>query len=155
MSIPIDTSLYKKATKYVKSRVAIWPSAYASGLLVKTYKKMGGKYKKSDQKRDQKSLKRWFEEKWVNICEKEKGRYKPCARGQLGLKKFPKCRPLYRISKKTPMTVKELIETYGVQKIKQLCVDKRKKGLPKATCKKGPYNVKCNKPMKPTYRQLI
>lgn len=45
MSKPTNPTLYARAKAIVKGRVKKWPSAYASGQLVRQYKKMGGKYK--------------------------------------------------------------------------------------------------------------
>ena len=41
---PTNLKLYARAKAIVKARVKKWPSAYASGQLVRQYKKMGGKY---------------------------------------------------------------------------------------------------------------
>ena len=50
------------------------------------------------------SLKRWFDEKWVDV---KTG--KPCGR-QKGEKRagYPACRPSKRVSSKTPKTTKEM-----------------------------------------------
>ncbi len=50
------------------------------------------------------SLKRWFDEKWVDV---KTG--KPCGR-QKGEKRkgYPACRPTKRVSSKTPKTTKEM-----------------------------------------------
>ena len=50
------------------------------------------------------SLKRWFDEKWVDV---KTG--KPCGR-QKGEKRkgYPACRPSKRVSNKTPKTTKEM-----------------------------------------------
>jgi len=45
VSKPTNPTLYARAKAIVKGRVKKWPSAYASGQLVRQYKKMGGKYK--------------------------------------------------------------------------------------------------------------
>ena len=62
-SVPLNKTLYNKIKASIKKSSKVWPSAYASGRLVKTYKSRGGKYtcKFGD-------LKRWFKEKWVNVC---------------------------------------------------------------------------------------
>ena len=44
-SKPTNPKLYARAKAIVKARVKKWPSAYASGQLVRLYKKMGGKYR--------------------------------------------------------------------------------------------------------------
>jgi hypothetical protein len=67
-------------------------------------------------------LTRWFKEKWVNVCApKKKGKYVPCARA--GAKKYPYCRPLIRVTRKTPRTVKEIPKS----RLKKLCKMKSKK----------------------------
>jgi len=43
--VPINKKLYASVLKYVKARAKVWPSAYASGQVVKRYKRMGGKYR--------------------------------------------------------------------------------------------------------------
>jgi arylsulfatase A-like enzyme len=43
-NFPTNKKLYERAKKYVKSKVAVWPSAYESGQLVRRYKSLGGKY---------------------------------------------------------------------------------------------------------------
>lgn len=37
MSYPLDRRLYEKVKQQVKSRVSVWPSAYASGQVVREY----------------------------------------------------------------------------------------------------------------------
>ena len=44
-SKPTNPKLYARAKAIVKARVKKWPSAYASGQLVRLYKKMGVKYR--------------------------------------------------------------------------------------------------------------
>ena len=79
--------------------------------------------KKSNRKNS--GLKRWFGEKWVNVCKKKGSSYAPCGRKKVeDSKKYPYCRPLHRINKGTPMTVSELIKKYGSKKIKQMCSKK-------------------------------
>lgn len=122
MSIPINKDLYKKATQKVKSRVKIWPSAYASGQVVQEYLRMGGKY---SRQKSNSNLKRWYNEDWRNVCEKTKtGKYKKCGRinATTDPKDYPYCRPLNRVTKKTPVTIKEIPK----QTLKRMCSKKRK-----------------------------
>jgi len=53
------------------------------------------------------SLKRWFDEKWVDVKTGKK-----CGRGtnEKG-RPYPACRPSKRVSSKTPKTTKELSST--------------------------------------------
>ena len=49
------------------------------------------------------SLKRWFDEKWVDV---KTG--KPCGRQKGESRGYPACRPSKRVSSKTPKTTKEM-----------------------------------------------
>ena len=46
MNIPLNKKLYNRLKNKVKARSKVWPSAYASGQLVRLYKLKGGKYKR-------------------------------------------------------------------------------------------------------------
>jgi len=111
MPIPknvINPGLYKKAEMKYKN---MKHSAYKSGLIVKEYKKLGGKY--SGKKPQNKGLSRWFKEKW---------------RTQSGSKTYKKkgdvFRPTKRITKKTPKTFKEI----GKKRIQKAMKQKKKTG---------------------------
>lgn len=102
MNKPKDIKMYNKTKKMIYKK---YPkhSAYRSGILVKTYKKeYMKKYGKNKEpyrgkKSKKEGLKRWFREKWVN------------QRGEVGYKyKNDIYRPSKRITKKTPITHKEL-----------------------------------------------
>ena len=43
------------------------------------------------------------------------------------MKKYPYCRPLYRINSGTPMTVGEIKKKYGSKKLKEMCKRKNSK----------------------------
>ena len=88
MPIPKDKILYNKVKKdadkiYKKS------SAYKSGYIVKTYKKLGGEYLDDNKP---KNLQRWFKEDWIDV----------------GNKDYPVYRPTKRINKNTPLTLNEI-----------------------------------------------
>ena len=42
---PTNPALYSRVKAEAKRKYKVWPSAYASGWLTKTYKARGGKYK--------------------------------------------------------------------------------------------------------------
>lgn len=88
MPVPVDTDLYN-LVKREADKVYKKPSAYKSGFIVKKYKSLGGKY--SDDNKE-KSLKRWFNEKWTDV----------------GNKAYPVYRPTVRINNNTPLTVSEI-----------------------------------------------
>jgi penicillin-insensitive murein endopeptidase len=53
-NIPVNGKLYSKVKSQAKKKFKVWPSAYASGWLVKNYKKLGGKYKVSPKRKSPK-----------------------------------------------------------------------------------------------------
>ena len=116
---PVDISLYNKTKKRIYNTNPKH-SAYRSGMVVKTYKKSfakkHGTRKKpyfGKQSRSRTGLKRWFAEEWVN------------QRGEVGYKyKNDIYRPKNRITKKTPITHKELTK----KEIKSARTKKYRKG---------------------------
>ena len=46
-AIPTNTSLYARVKAEAKRKFKVYPSAYANGWLVRTYKKRGGGYRSS------------------------------------------------------------------------------------------------------------
>ena len=101
MAIPTDIFLYEKIKKKVYKDIPKH-SAYRSGIVVKKYKesfkkKYGNKNPYKGKYTKKKGLRRWFDEKWVN------------QRGKVGYQyKHDIYRPSKRITKKTPITHKEL-----------------------------------------------
>jgi hypothetical protein len=116
-SIPTNKRLYNSIKASVKKKAKVWPSAYASGQLVRQYKSRGGKYRCGFG-----SLDRWFKEKWVDVCRPKGQGYESCGRKKSSWKKYPYCRPSKRINKSTPQTVGEI----GKAKIKKMCSQKRR-----------------------------
>jgi hypothetical protein len=110
MPTPEDKKLYQEVkskadTIYKKN------SAYKSGYIAKEYKRLGGKYK--DDGKPSK-LQRWFKEEWKDI----------------GNKDYPVYRPTKRISKETPLTVKEIKPSNLKKQIELKQKIKGKKNLP-------------------------
>lgn len=127
----LDPALYRRLVRQAKKRYRVWPSAYASGWVAAEYKKAGGKYRKGTKSHTACSLQRWYKERWVNVCARDKkGNPPPCGRktAKPGAdKKYPYCRPLVRVTKDTPATVAEI----GAKKAAAMCKKKRKEGIPK------------------------
>jgi len=96
----VNKELYAKVKAEVKSKVKAWPSAYASGQVVRTYKSRGGKYRGVKKKSG--GLSRWFDEKWINVCKLPKkvacGRPKSTDMATWK-KKYPYCRPSVKVTK--------------------------------------------------------
>ncbi len=122
----VDKELYAKVKAEVKRKVKAWPSAYASGQVVRTYKSRGGRYK--GVKKKSIGLTRWFDEKWINVCKLPKkvacGRPKSTDMATWK-KKYPYCRPSVKVTKGTPRIASSLTK----QQIKSRC--RRKKENPK------------------------
>jgi hypothetical protein len=138
-SVPTNKKLYNQIKKKVKARVKVWPSAYASGQLVREYKRRGGKYK-TKRKTSFGSLKRWFKEQWVDVCRPKGKGYATCGRKSSSRKGYPYCRPLKRVSKDTPRTVREI----GKKKIKEMCKRKRKNPYKRHFVNYKKYYLKSN-----------
>jgi hypothetical protein len=130
-AIPKNQKLYEEVKKEAKKKFKVWPSAYASGWLVKEYKRRSGTYvggggiekSKSKVKSRGGGISRWYEEKWINVCELPA--IVSCGRRHGSIEKYPYCRPSVRVSKKTPRTVMEISK----KELKRRCSVKRKNPL--------------------------
>lgn len=94
-SIILDKGLYAKA-KRMADKVYDRPSAYKSGYIVKTYKKLGGRYSGKKGSRKKSKLSRWFQEEWKDV--------NPFKTNS----SYPVYRPTIRVSQDTPLTVNEI-----------------------------------------------
>ena len=117
-----NLDLYNKITREAKQKF-VWPSAYASGWIVREYKKRGGKYYGPKPSKIT-GLQRWFSEEWINVCKLPKK--VPCGRPQINIrdwkKEYPYCRPLKKISGATPRTAKKLTPA----EIEKSCSEKKR-----------------------------
>lgn len=106
---PLDPALYADVVDEAKARFAVWPSAYASGWVVRTYKQRGGRY--SGERDPAQGIARWFREEWVDLSRPihdENGDlvgYAPCGRRHAHQQGYPKCRPLAEALRMTPRQV--------------------------------------------------
>jgi hypothetical protein len=116
MAVPINKSLYKAVKEYADI-VYDNPSAYKSGFIVKTYKKLGGTYKDNNAEHD---LERWFREKWSDV----------------GNKEYPVYRPTIRVNKNTPLTISEIDKKNLKSQIRLKQQIKGDKNLPPFKAKK-------------------
>lgn len=113
--IPLDPDLYEAVVEEAKARFEVWPSAYASGWVVRTYKDRGGKYT-GEARSERTGLTRWFGEEWVDLSRPlydEDGEligYESCGRARGGdPADYPKCRPLKEALRMTPDEVADAI----------------------------------------------
>jgi hypothetical protein len=111
---PSNTQLYGKVVAEAKRRFAVWPSAYASGWVTKTYKARGGRYSGAAQARAT-GLTKWFGERWVDLARPvrdKRGRvvgYKPCGRSRSERRAYPKCRPVAEAARMTDAQVRDAV----------------------------------------------
>jgi hypothetical protein len=110
MPIVNDTNLYQKVKK-MADEIYKKPSAYKSGYIVKKYKELGGTYSND---KEPKALKRWFDEKWKDV----------------GNKDYPVFRPTIRVNKETPLTFAEIDKKQLQKQIKLKQKIKGEKNLP-------------------------
>ena len=122
-----------------KTKYNVYPSAYANGYASSVCKGekadyLGYIYKEDEYmdrierealKNTRNSLRRWYKEQWVNVCEKGDGPggYKVCGSGD-GLdkpSKYPYCRAYYKYPDTTVVTAPELSK----KEINELCKKKR------------------------------
>jgi hypothetical protein len=111
-----------------------YPSAYANGYAVSVCQgkkpdytgkiSIDASYVLKSRSNGQNDLKRWFKEKWVNVCKKGKGAggYAPCGRKSNSTEKYPYCRPYVKFNSTNVKTVKQLSK----KDIQSMC--KTKKG---------------------------
>ena len=121
MTVPdtvLNKKLYLKIKNELKSKIKDrrW-GVYDSIRLIKEYKKQGGKY--SPEKKHF-GTDRWLEEKWIDACAYPKV-IRSCGRKSQD-EPLRYCRPLYRISSKTPKTVKEI----SPEELKRRCEAKKR-----------------------------
>lgn len=105
--IPTDPIEYDRIVACIKKRVGRWPSAYASGMVVTSYKRAMDKkgldpYTTFRHPRSS-DLDRWFKEKWIDL---KTG--KPCGSIKTTRQEYPTCRPTIKISNKTPVLASQL-----------------------------------------------
>jgi predicted protein tyrosine phosphatase len=110
----LDPALYEEVKAEIKSKVKVWPSAYASAQLVQEYKRRGGRYAGSKPRSS--GLPKWFKEDWVDLTRPLKnGGYAKCGRPSTDMSQaefkrtYPKCVPASRAARMTPAQVKSAI----------------------------------------------
>jgi len=124
-----NQKLYSETKEEAKKKFKKWPSIYASSWLVSEYKRRGGTYTKKKKPSYKSGLKRWYRELWIDTCQLPK--IVPCGRPKASIKnwkkEYPYCRPLYRVTKKTPTTANEVT----TNTLKKMCAQKKKNPMKK------------------------
>lgn len=144
---PLNKSLYKYVKRLADKKFLSKTGIYKSSWIVREYKKRGGKYSGKKPSYKSPGLKRWYKERWVDLnrpIKNSKGKivgYKSCGRTNVkGSKdKYPLCRPLKKITSKTPKIVKSLSKK-SILKAKK----KKSKLKHKGRVQFGGKTLKCN-----------
>ena len=126
----VNKKLYLEVKKEIVKKMPK-SSAYRSGLIVKEYKKRGGRYK--GQKKGG-GLTSWFEkEKWVNVLAYLDGKIVRCSSDKYDTSA---CRPLNK-GDRNVLTIKKVIEKHGAKKVKELALKKKRNMNLKINWSKG------------------
>ena len=136
MNIPdniLNPRLYKKAKKDADERFKRPTSAYKSMYISKKYQELGGKYKGKKTS----LTSRWLKEQWIQVIPYIKNNKKVICGADN--KKNKVCRPLKRIDKNTPITIKELREIYTDKEILKLANKKIKDMKGRVMWKSGKF----------------
>jgi len=108
--------LCPKGKAAAKRKFDVYPSAYANmyaSAVCSGKVKPGGKKKKVIKKKTGGGLRKWVDEKWVDIgAPKKNGKYQPCGRKSTkGTKrKYPKCVPLAKAQRMTESQKKSAVK---------------------------------------------
>lgn len=108
--------LCPKGKAAAKRKFDVYPSAYANmyaSAVCSGKVKPGGKKKKVVKKKTGGGLRKWVDEKWVDIgAPKKNGKYQPCGRKSTkGTKrKYPKCVPLAKAQRMTESQKKSAVK---------------------------------------------
>lgn len=115
--------LYRRAYDTVTRIYGTQTSAYRSMAIVKEYKRLGGKYAGRKKSSVVPGVRRWLREKWIMVRPfVQHGKEVPCGNHA---RRTHACRPLVRVTKKTPMTIREVLRKHGPQKTLRLARTKR------------------------------
>jgi hypothetical protein len=102
---------------------------------------------------DEKSLKQWFKEKWVDISRpKPNGGFEPCGRDEAGKGKYPKCVPASKASKMSAEEIRSAVSRK--RKAESTQVREDKKPINVSTSKKDASSDVFEKSAKPTDTEL-
>ena len=108
--------LCPKGKAAAKRKFDVYPSAYANmyaSAVCSGKVKPSGKKKKVVKKKTGGGLRKWVDEKWVDIgAPKKNGKYQPCGRKSAkgSKRKYPKCVPLAKAQRMTESQKKSAVK---------------------------------------------
>lgn len=120
MPDPVNKKLYQRVKNEAKLKFTRYPSIYASSWIVREYKKRGGAYQGTVDTKS--GLNIWYREEWVQVQPYlSRGAKIACGSSN---KDGKACRPLLRVSSKTPITISELLKIHSKTKLLKLASSK-------------------------------
>lgn len=124
MNIPdniLNPELYEQAKKESDKKFDEKTSAYKSMWMVKRYQELGGKY---NTKKKEDDTGKWRKEEWIQVIPfVTVNEQIPCGSS---IRDKKACRPLKKVDKETPITIKEIIKKHGKEKVLELARKKNK-----------------------------
>lgn len=124
MNIPdnvLNKDLYEQAKKEADEKFDEKTSAYKSMWMVKRYQELGGKY---STKKKEDDTGKWRKEEWIQVIPfVTVNEQIPCGSA---IRDKKACRPLKKVDKETPITIKEIIKKHGKEKVLELARKKNK-----------------------------
>ena len=124
MNIPdniLNPELYEQAKKEADEKFDEKTSAYKSMNIVKRYQELGGKY---NTKKKEDDTGKWRKEEWIQVIPfVTVNEQIPCGSS---IRDKKACRPLKKVDKETPITIKEIIKKHGKEKVLELARKKNK-----------------------------
>tara|TARA_X000000368_G_C22886770_1_gene647780 strand:+ start:201 stop:623 length:423 start_codon:yes stop_codon:yes gene_type:complete len=127
--------VYKKAKKMIDKQYGLRTSAWKSMALVKKYKELGGVY---ESKSKVGKLHQWRKERWIQVIPYIVS--KSIVTCGATRRARHACRPLNRVSKRTPITLPELLRIHSQKRLIYLANMKNKQKV-RINWKKGTYIV--------------
>lgn len=119
----LNPKLYQQAKSTATAKFGEKSSIYRSMYMVKEYKRLGGKYSGSKKEAEKGGVRKWLDEEWIQVIPYVQNNKKVVCGSKSEAKKG--CRPLKRVDKTTPITIKELLKIHPKKKLLDLA--KRKK----------------------------
>jgi hypothetical protein len=120
MPTPANPELYASVKEVAKRKFKRWPSAYGSAWLTKRYLEEGGTF--LEKKDETRGVSRWMEERWIQVVPYlTNGKIVRCGERKDAAKA---CRPLVRVTDRTPITIDELTTIHSKAKLVRLARQK-------------------------------
>jgi len=145
---PLDATLYASVKEEAKRKFRRWPSAYGSAWLSKTYRARGGRYSKkkgsptTKRSSSKGGVNRWMKEEWVQVEPATRASHPQFIACGDARRDGKACRPRYRLSPHTPLTVDEVVRKHGRKHVRSLAKKKSRHMSGRVDWNKGTFTHK-------------